>query len=381
MFDSRRERILLAMVMLLLTALLIDSLVRAPLWQYVADARQRKARLQERIRDTKAMLDRKHVEGKTAFNVKWIRWDTAEDRTEFRKYLATAAGAYFEKSSDLQSAPVPGLEGFSRITHTLTIGGPLVALRRYLETLDLSDQELLRIRTLRLMPGSPETGDVKMMVTVSTIVRDVKDQQADDLEPREIPPRKGGPASRPPLAKLPNPFIPPAAGSATAVAVEDDFRLLAVTISGQGQAYVEFLQTGLKKWVKQGEKIGPVLLSEVRDGGIVLVDETERKVHLSVGRSSVDLHLNERVFLEGFDLIGIRQSAGMHVAVVRPHKGKRIYELRTEDKFGSHRVVKITAEGLTLRSDLTLDELTIAVGQRFAPEGKIVWPDAESTVK
>ena len=91
-------------------------------------------------------------------------------------------------------------------------------------------------------------------------------------------------------------------------------------------------------------------------------------VYLGVGHRSVELHLDERIFLAGFDLIGIRRNAGMHVAVVSPHKSNRIHELRQEDKFGSHRVVEISAERLTLQSDETLEKKMIAVGGRFAPE-------------
>ena len=173
MFDSRREKVLLATTLSLLAILIVGQLIIAPLWSYVSDLSDDITDLRLEIAKAE-MLQKNGTEVQLPYEVvdSRIRLANEQGQSEFRRYLESTASPGGVKSSAQKGSAVEmsNLGDLRLITYELKLIDPLESLRAFLENLDRS-QELLRIDSLLVTNSDLEDADVNMTLTISTIAR------------------------------------------------------------------------------------------------------------------------------------------------------------------------------------------------------------------
>jgi len=173
MFESRRERFLLGVVLVLMLIVLIDSMLVKPLQKYVDEANERITQLEEGIGRAKLLLETEPAKAQLTFSEQRIRLSNEQGQNEFRQYLESQAGPdVIKRSTPGSTADVPELDKLQQMTYELQLEGPMESLRMFLHNLDGS-HELLRIDRLRVAHASMLLDDrqVSMTMTVSTIAR------------------------------------------------------------------------------------------------------------------------------------------------------------------------------------------------------------------
>jgi len=179
-FEQKRERILLAVVLGLLAIVALERLALAPLYEYFSGTDAEIARLQAEL----AMADRDAAEAS--------RWKKAvaqaeqaicgpdeQDLNELRRYLESLAGDGVKVSGSklIGRSPMPDAPDLMLVTYELQMVGPLdPQLRLVLERLDRS-RRLLRVDNLQITRTTEDGPLLNMTMTISAIARGPSDTQ------------------------------------------------------------------------------------------------------------------------------------------------------------------------------------------------------------
>jgi len=177
-FERKREKILLAIVLGLLGVVALDRLALAPLYEYFSGADAEIARLQAEL----ALADRDAAEA--------ARWKQAVTRAaqaicgpdeqelnELRRYLESLSGEGVKVTSSklIGQSPMSNGSDLRLVTYELQMVGPLdPQLRLALERLDRS-RRLLRVDDLRITRTTEDSPLLNMTLTVSAIARGPSD--------------------------------------------------------------------------------------------------------------------------------------------------------------------------------------------------------------
>ncbi len=174
MLERRGERLLLGAVLVLLTLLVLDQLVRSPVRGYVAGVdeeigrlteRMRRARQQERLR---ARVEQRYRAVRAGLMV-------ADERAqnEFRRFLEAQVcrGVEVKRVRPPVVSEMRSPTGLKIISCELDLVGTIDRLRAALQNLDVSEQ-LLRVEKVQITNPSLNDPRLSMQITVSTVARD-----------------------------------------------------------------------------------------------------------------------------------------------------------------------------------------------------------------
>lgn len=365
MFEQRSQKVLLALALVLLGALVLDQLAVSPLWKYLSAAETRIADLRaeiaegERLRPS-AQRDRERADAVE----RRLRVASEQGLNEFRRYLEAMLDPSLEVTSSAQVSAVdmPGAPGLKRIVYDLRLTGSQDSLRTALDNLDAS-VELLRVEKLELSNSSPDDPGLDVNMLVSTV-------SSVTARPGSARPPLLAPAGRKlsPLAKnifYPAGRLPSGAadgGIARRTPPAGEFVLVGtVTSSRRREALLEFPASGQVRWVGIGERVGEMTVADVRAEEVVFQLGGQRR-SLAVGRGREDLLAGRRVFGGGFELVGVCHGEDQRFAMIQLDDGGKVRRVHVKDRLGSGVIVEIVGDGIVLR--IGSDHHTVWVGGR-----------------
>lgn len=366
MFERASQKVLLALALVFLGALVVDQLVIRPLSAYLSDADARLAELAAKIAEAERLRASADRDRQLAGIVqRRLRLAAEQEQNEFRRYLETLFAPNVEVTSSAQvsAVAVPGAPDLRRIVYDLRVVGSQGALRGALEHLDASE-ELLRLERLELSSRSPDDPALVANVLVSTLASVASRPEGRG---RSFPP----PAELklPPLAK--NMFSPagrpsagPAGGLAQQMLPAGEFVLVGTVSSDQRrQALLEFPAAGRTRWVGVGERVNGMTVAQVTPSEVVF-ELGGQRLSLAVGSPGADLLAGRRVLGGGFELVGVCHGQDRSFALVQLDGGARIQRVHLKDRLGAGVIVQIAADRIVLQTGR--EQQMVPVGGRHA---------------
>jgi len=371
MFERRRQKILVALVLILLGLVVLDRLVVLPLGKRASEANRRLSWLTEKIKEARwAKLTGSLAQRRAETIRRRLRLVTEQEQNEFRRYLEAHVGAdvVVTRSSQLTTTDMPEMPELKKTTFDLRLVGRQRDLRSVLENLDASS-ELLRIEKISITAPGPEA-ELSLSLEISTVGSAGGPAQASvgALSPPaglEPPPPPGNiflagepTATGPSVARVAEPLLP-----------TDEFVLAGTVVSPQRRAaLLEFTSSGRVRWVGLGERVGTMTIGNVTPDGVVF-RLGNQQLALPVGRPGADLLAGRRVFGGGFELVGVCQGDDQGFALVRLGSAERARRVHLRDRLGPGLVVEISEEGIVLEVAGTRRE--VLVGGTFQQETQL----------
>ena len=370
MFEQRREKVLLSLVLGLLAALALDRVVVRPVWRSLSGTSAEIAELSERIDEAERTEQTGGPVRQRAARLRdRLRVASEQGQNEFRRYLEAQVDPPVEVTSvaRISAGDVPEAPTLQRITYELQLFGPQDALRKVLANLDASE-ELLRVEKLDITNASLDDPRMKVKLEVSTIASTVA------VPPRG--PRSFGPsAGRTPPLLARNMFFPAGRfpligpGGIGQQPETGEFVLAGAVASARRRAaLLEFPSSGQVRWVGVGERVGLMTLADVTSEGAIF-ELGEQRLALAVGRPGADLLAGRRVLGGGFELVGVCHGRDQEFAMVQLDAGRKVHRVFVKDRLGSGVVVGISEDAIVL--EIAGAHRTVPVGGRLAGESEL----------
>lgn len=371
MFEPRREKILLALTLGLLAAVVLDRLLISPLWRHVSGADARTTELRREIAQAEKLLQRTAAsQERIAGLQRRLRVASEQGQNEFRGYLEGRIdpNAELTSSAQISDQEIRESPGLRRITYELHLLGRQDALRAVLENLDASE-ELLRFEKLEITGGSQDDPRLKVTMLVSTIASATAEPGAAR---RPFAPS----AVRAPPLLAKNVFFPAGglspgvpAGAEGQVPETGEFVLAGTIASAQRRAALfEFPASGRIRWAGVGEQIGGMTIVAITAEDVQFQLGGERSA-LAVGRPRTDLLAGRRVLVGGFELVGVCHGGDQRFAMVQLDDGEKVQQVHLKDRLGSGVVVGISDDGIVL--EIAGAHRSVPVGGRFAGKAEL----------
>jgi hypothetical protein len=178
MLEKQGEKILLAVVLLLLAVFLVDR-VSGWLWTQVDDINRQTEKLKAEL----SLVDLRGDQGRQMDQVlegfkSWTAGSVIQRQTAFRKYLEQTVGAHgtMESVLPLAAAEVPGLTQLRTLGFQLRLRLRLSDLYAMLSELDGTEQPV-QIRYLRITPADPVSRSLLVEMTVATLAKGQEESQ------------------------------------------------------------------------------------------------------------------------------------------------------------------------------------------------------------
>ncbi|MBS3734626.1 MAG: hypothetical protein KGY99_06840 [Phycisphaerae bacterium] len=282
----------------------------------------------------------------------------------FRRHLESAVGpdATLRSSRRVSSGAFGRSEALRKLTYEVVVTGPLEALTAVLWRLDTSE-ELLRVDHLDLARLAPESPELEMTLTVSTLARSPGAPGLTDgepVEPSAIDPIVATADARAP--RMADIFHPGTAGVPSPGAPHEAFRLAGTIVSKAKRGALIVYDDAVgddpprTAWLAPGEWIAGMQVVRITSQAAVFRRDGS-EIPLAVGHGSRALLAGEPVLAGSFELLGV-QTAPETFALVRIGADAGPRRIAVDDRIGPATVVGIDGEGLTLR----LDGRTTTVG-------------------
>lgn len=371
MFERRRERILLILVLALLVVVVLQPLVIKPLWSSLSSVDEDIARLKEDIHRNKRVLEEDAaILKQTQLIAQRIRLANEQGQNEFRQYIESEAGKNVIKSSTPKAeADLPDQEDLKLLTYDLTLEGTIEELRTFLERLDRSG-ELLRTDRVQVSNASQEDRTVTMKMTVSTIAaRKPIGLAGKSPETRPAIYRTATPVLAP-LTK--NIFFPLTFGSGryyAGVMTEGQFILAGTIVTPrQRKALLSYPASKSTRWTYKGDQLGQMTVIDITSDGIVL-DRYGQTVSLGIGRSSMSLDVTKLYTADSFELLGVCKTEKSNFALVKLLGDNSVHQVALNEQLAEGILLKIQEDHIVLQSDD--EEHVIPVGGRYTSKGSV----------
>lgn len=353
MFESRREKILLTMAVVLLTMLVADSLIVTPLgrWQDSIDTEAKRLRTQ-----ISQVVSPAAGEHKIQLDSSSIRLSSEQGQNLFRQYLESQAGINVIKSSTKKTkTALAGQDGLSEITYELKLEGSAETLRAFLDNLDSSD-EFVRINSLQIAALTQEDQAINMKLVVSTLARESKGVQDDLAEAKRL---TRFPMRQPLLPLRKNIFFP-GGGKTGRASMPNEFLLIGTTTESKDPAAcIEFVGNKESVWVKVGDSVGYATIKQINSSGMEMELPGGEVKHLPISKSSATLWQDSAAYFDNFELVGISEMGGKLFALVRPSGEERVFRLTVYDRLGQGRIVKIEKDHIIVRTSENRQKIAI----------------------
>lgn len=353
MFETRREKILLVLAVILLILLVADSLVVTPLGRWLDDIDAEAGRLRSQISQVSSPQGDEH---KIQVDRNNIRLSSEQGQNLFRQYLESQAGINVIKSSTKKSkTDLAGQNGLSEITYELKLEGSPETLRAFLDNLDSSD-DFLQISSLQIATVSQEDQTVNMKLVVSTLSRESLGPQDDLAEAK----RQTRFPLRQPLLPLRKNIFFPGGGKTGRASMPNEFVLIGTTAEGdKPSACIEFVGNKESVWVKVGDSVGYATIKQITSSGMEMELPGGEVKHLPISKSSATLWQDSTAYFDNFELVGISESGGKLFALVRPSGEEKVFRLTVYDRLGQGRIVKIEKDHIIVRTGDSRQKIAI----------------------